>query len=53
MLNLKLQTQMKMEHDVPCKIPKEQLKKMKTKEELESYITAIILEDIKQWQQKL
>jgi putative transposase len=41
MLNLKPQTQMKMEDDVPFEIPEEQLKKMKTQEELESYISKL------------
>jgi transposase-like protein len=41
MLNLKPQTQMKMEDDVPFEIPEEQLKKMKTQEELEAYISKL------------
>jgi putative transposase len=41
MLNLKPQTQMKMEDDVPFEIPEEQLKKMKTQEELEAYISRL------------
>lgn len=32
---------MKMEDDVPFEIPEEQLKKMKTQEELESYISKL------------
>jgi hypothetical protein len=38
MLNLKPQTKIKMEDDVLFEIPEEQLKKMKTQEELEAYI---------------
>lgn len=41
MLILKPQTQMKMEDDVPFEIPEEQLKKMKTQEELEAYISKL------------
>ena len=41
MLNLTSQTQMKMEDDVPFEIPEEQLKKMKTQEELETYISTL------------
>jgi len=41
MLYLKPQTQMKMEDDVPFEIPEEQLKKMKTQEELEAYISKL------------
>jgi putative transposase len=41
MLNLKPQTQMKMEDDVPFEIPEEQLKKMKTQVELEAYISKL------------
>lgn len=41
MLILNQQTQMRMEDDLPFEIPEEQLKKMKTQEELESYISKL------------
>ncbi len=41
MLILKPQTQMKMEDDVAFEIPEEQLKKMKTQQALEAYISKL------------